>query len=114
MRPPRAYELPHSNHRLSRETMKSMGRKEAKRWFISGRVQGVGFRYFVQKRAAELGIQGWARNLADGRVEVYAVGTSNKLSDLAAALHAGPAFSDVRGVEEREEEVRQSSGFHVM
>lgn len=114
MRPPRSYELPHSNHRLSRETMKSMGRKEAKRWFISGRVQGVGFRYFVQKRAAELGIQGWARNLVDGRVEVYAVGTSKKLSDLAAALHAGPAFSDVRGVEEREEEVRQSSGFHVM
>jgi acylphosphatase len=94
--------------------MKSMGRKEAKRWFVSGRVQGVGFRYFVQKRAAELSLKGWARNLADGRVEVYAVGPLKKLSDLAAALHAGPAFSDVRGVEEREEEVQEYSGFRVM
>ncbi len=112
--PPQAEGRSHSNHRLSRETMKSMGRKEARRWFVSGRVQRVGFRYFVQRRAAELGLQGWTRNLADGRVEVYAVGAPKKLSDLAAALHAGPTFSDVRGVEEREEEVRQSSGFHVM
>ena len=79
-----------------------MAAKQAKRWFISGRVQGVGFRYFVQKRAAELGVAGWARNLDDGRVEVYAVGAPKKLSDLAAALHAGPAMSDVRTVEERD------------
>lgn len=63
--PPQAEGRSHSNHRLSRETMKSMGRKEARRWFVSGRVQGVGFRYFVQSAppswACRLGPQsgGW-------------------------------------------------------
>jgi len=91
-----------------------MAAKQAKRWFISGRVQGVGFRYFVQKRAAELGVAGWARNLDDGRVEVYAVGPPKKLSDLAAALHAGPAMSDVRMVEERDDSVQRLDGFRAI
>jgi len=91
-----------------------MAAKQAKRWFISGRVQGVGFRYFVQKRAAELGVAGWARNLDDGRVEVYAVGPPKKLSDLAAALHAGPAMSDVRTVEERDDSVQRLDGFRAI
>ena len=42
----------------------------ARRWYVTGRVQGVGFRYFAQRRALEIGLQGWARNLDDGRVEV--------------------------------------------
>ncbi|HXE12037.1 MAG TPA: acylphosphatase, partial [Bryobacteraceae bacterium] len=58
-----------------RGRIEKVAAKEARRWLISGRVQGVGFRYFVQKHAAELGLEGWARNLADGRVEVYAVGS---------------------------------------
>jgi acylphosphatase len=91
-----------------------MAAKQAKRWFISGRVQGVGFRYFVQKRGAELGVAGWARNLDDGRVEVYAVGPPKKLSDLAAALHAGPAMSDVRTVEERDDSVQRLDGFRAI
>lgn len=91
-----------------------MAAKQAKRWFISGRVQGVGFRYFVQKRAAELGVAGWARNLDDGRVEVYAVGAPKKLSDLAAALHAGPAMSDVRTVEERDDSMQGIDGFRAI
>ena len=53
----------------------------ARRWFVSGRVQGVGFRYFVQDRAEELGVKGWARNLDDGRVEVYGVGDHTALDD---------------------------------
>jgi acylphosphatase len=91
-----------------------MAAKQAKRWLISGRVQGVGFRYFVQKRAAELGVAGWARNLDDGRVEVYAVGPPKKLSDLAAALHAGPVMSDVRTVEERDDSVQRLDGFRAI
>jgi acylphosphatase len=93
---------------------KLMAAKQAKRWLVSGRVQGVGFRNFVQKRAAELALAGWARNLSDGRVEVYAVGAQKKLSELAAALHAGPPLSDVRTVEERDEAVQRLEGFRAI
>lgn len=85
----------------------------AKRWFVGGRVQGVGFRYFVQERAAALGLKGYARNLGDGRVEVYAIGPANRLSDLAAALHAGPRMADVRSVEEKEDSVEKVSSFAI-
>jgi acylphosphatase len=94
-----------------------MGRQtddaSARRWFISGRVQGVGFRYFVQDKAVELGLRGFARNLEDGRVEVYATGPREKLNELAAALHMGPRMADVRGVNEREETVKGFSSFAV-
>lgn len=88
-----------------------MDRKAAKRWFVTGRVQGVGFRFFVQHKATALGLAGWVRNLDDGRVEVYAAGPAAKLSDLASALHVGPRAADVRSVEEREEAVENMSGF---
>jgi acylphosphatase len=90
-----------------------MKRSEAKRWLVSGRVQGVGFRYFVQTKATELELEGWARNLDDGRVEVYAVGPPERLSDLAAALHIGPRVADVRSVEELEDAVQELFGFFV-
>ena len=90
-----------------------MAAKQAKRWLISGRVQGVGFRYFAQKRAMELGLEGWARNLPDGRVEVYAIGSPEKLSELAGALHAGPMSSDVRAVEQRDDHIEKLTGFHI-
>ncbi|HEY7304519.1 MAG TPA: acylphosphatase [Bryobacteraceae bacterium] len=93
-----------------------MGRDDrlsARRWLVSGRVQGVGFRYFVQDRALELGLRGFARNLADGRVEVYATGSEEKLSDLAAALHTGPRMADVRTVDERAEAVKDFPGFNI-
>jgi len=96
-----------------REKIELMAEKLARRWFVSGRVQGVGFRFFVQRRAQELGLAGWARNLEDGRVEVYAMGPEKRLSELAAALHAGPPMSDVRTVEEREEGVENLSGFRI-
>jgi acylphosphatase len=86
----------------------------ARRWFISGMVQGVGFRFFVQHKAASLGLTGWARNRDDGSVEVYAVGEPDRLDDLAAALHVGPRMAEVRGVEERDHEpVEHLSGFSI-
>jgi acylphosphatase len=85
----------------------------AKRWHIEGRVQGVGFRYFVQTQARALSLTGYAKNLADGRVEVLAIGTAERLSDLASALYKGPLLSDVRSVEEREAALEDWSGFHV-
>jgi len=85
----------------------------AKRYFVRGRVQGVGFRYFAQREAMELGVTGYTRNLDDGRVEVYAVGTPDQLADLAGRLWTGPRFSDVRGVEEQEAAVQQYGTFHI-
>jgi acylphosphatase len=85
----------------------------AKRYFIRGRVQGVGFRYFAQREAEQLGVRGYTRNLDDGRVEVYAVGTAEQLADFAGRLWIGPHFSDVRGVEEQEAAVQQYDTFHI-
>ena len=89
-----------------------MKAKAAKRWFITGTVQGVGFRYFAQHKATSLGLSGWARNLPDG-VEVYAAGTPELLDDLAGALHSGPRFAEVRGVEEREEQPENLPSFSI-
>ena len=90
-----------------------MQRKSAKRWLISGDVQGVGFRYFAQRKAAALGLAGWARNLSDGRVEVYAAGAADALNELAAALHTGPPMAHVRKVEEREDSLEDVTSFVI-
>lgn len=90
-----------------------MDRKAAKRWLIRGMVQGVGFRYFVQHKAAALGLSGWVRNVDDGAVEVYASGSRERLSDLAGALRLGPPMAQVRSVEESDEPVENVSGFRV-
>ncbi|HLK49445.1 MAG TPA: acylphosphatase [Bryobacteraceae bacterium] len=87
--------------------------QSARRWFIRGRVQGVGFRYFAQRAAEELGITGYARNLDDGRVEVYAVGTEAKLSEFAGRLRQGPRWAEVRGVEEQAAEPREYGTFQI-
>jgi len=86
---------------------------QAHRYFVRGRVQGVGFRYFVQKHAAELGLRGYARNLDDGRVEVYAIGPPDKLSELEGYLHTGPRWSDVRGVDKMEAAIEQYRSFQI-
>ena len=83
----------------------------ARRWLVSGHVQGVGFRWFVEKHANSLGLAGWARNLDDGRVEVYAIGTPEQLDRLTARLHQGPPLSVVRGLEQLEAEMQQLSSF---
>jgi acylphosphatase len=85
----------------------------ARRWFVRGRVQGVGYRWFAQNAAASLGLSGYARNLDDGRVEVYAVGPTAKLEGLAAMLYKGPRWADVRGVEEQEASVQQYGSFLI-
>jgi acylphosphatase len=67
--------------------------------YISGRVQGVGFRFFVNYVADELGLTGWVRNRFDGRVEVVAEGELNQLSELLAQLRQGPGHANVRKVD---------------
>lgn len=66
---------------------------------IEGRVQGVGFRYFVQETAANLGLTGWVRNRWDGSVEVTAEGQRQDLNKLLSALYRGPRASYVTGVD---------------
>ena len=65
---------------------------------VYGRVQGVGFRFFVLQRAADLGLQGWVRNLAGEKVEVAAEGDADSLQALLAALRQGPNAAYVREV----------------
>ena len=86
---------------------------EARRWLVRGRVQGVGYRYFAQRAAADLGLTGYARNLDDGRVEVYAVGSEKKLSQFAGILHRGPRWAEVRGVEEQADAVKDYGSFRI-
>ena len=78
---------------------------------MTGRVQGVGFRAFVECAARDIGVTGWVRNLDDGRVEAYAVGAPEQLDELAAHLHQGPRLSEVRGLEQIEAEMQQLSSF---
>jgi acylphosphatase len=85
----------------------------ASRFLIRGRVQGVGYRYFARQAAAELNVSGYARNLEDGSVEVYAVGTGAQLSELAGRLRKGPQFSDVRSVDRSEAAVEHHSAFLI-
>jgi acylphosphatase len=87
--------------------------REARQYFIQGRVQGVGYRYWAQLHARRLGIRGFARNLDDGRVEIYAVGTAEQLSEYAGHLWQGPPFSDVRAVEAREAAMVKYEGFQI-
>jgi acylphosphatase len=71
----------------------------ARKFWISGQVQGVGYRYFALRVARELGLKGWVRNLSDGRVEAYAAGSATLLEDFEARLRQGPPAGDVRHVE---------------
>ncbi|MFN4244944.1 MAG: acylphosphatase [Brevinematia bacterium] len=65
---------------------------------VYGRVQGVGFRYFVQRNAEKLGIKGWVRNKSDGSVEILAYGEEEKISKLLSLINQGPSLSYVTDV----------------
>jgi len=74
----------------------------SRRYYVSGMVQGVGFRYFVHRAARELNINGYVRNLRDGRVEVYAIASEASLATLRHHLDRGPNGAYVAGVSEQE------------
>jgi acylphosphatase len=75
---------------------------EARRYVLRGRVQGVGFRWFVEREAHILGIAGWVRNKSDGSVEVLAMGSPEQLAGLRSRLREGPRAARVDDVEEFE------------
>jgi acylphosphatase len=66
---------------------------------VSGEVQGVGFRWAVQRQAGQLGLTGYAENLPDGSVRVEAEGDPERLDKLEAFLRAGPRWAEVRSVD---------------
>jgi acylphosphatase len=76
-------------------------------FLIQGRVQGVGFRWFVHREARELELRGWVRNTEDGHVEVVASGAVRDLAELRASLHKGPRGSRVDRVIEHTLEDRE-------
>ena len=74
------------------------------RFLVSGMVQGVGFRWFVARHARALGLGGYARNLADGRVEVVASGSGpEELARLEQLLREGPAHARVERLERQDD-----------
>ncbi len=81
----------------------------ARIFLVSGRVQGVGFRWFVQRAADLLGLSGYVRNMRDGRVEVLAEGPAERVEALREELVRGPSWALVANVEER---VVEPSGDH--
>jgi acylphosphatase len=86
----------------------------AYRYLIQGRVQGVGYRYFVSREAESLGIAGFARNLPDGGVEVVAEAAEEALSAFEARLREGPAFASVASVDRSAIPPRGAEmGFHI-
>jgi acylphosphatase len=72
----------------------------ARRYIVRGRVQGVGFRWFVDHEARQLGVAGWVRNNYDGSVEALAMGSEEQLAALSRKLHQGPRASRVDDVQE--------------
>ncbi|MCS7182863.1 MAG: acylphosphatase [Thermoanaerobaculum sp.] len=85
-----------------------------RRFLVSGRVQGVGFRYFVFREAQRLGLSGFVRNLGDGRVEVVATGEEADLNRLEALLWRGPVMAHVTMVEVEEAEPANFNGFSIV
>ena len=79
--------------------------KQSKLFYVSGRVQGVGFRFFAERTAVALGVSGYVRNLSDGRVEVYAIGSSEQMESLRIALHRGPLLAAVHRVDEHDADI---------
>ena len=79
-------------------------------YVVRGRVQGVGFRWFVHREAAALGLKGWVRNTEDGRVELVAAGEPEKLAALREALRRGSRGSRVDAVDEVEVEEKTADG----
>jgi len=76
--------------------------KVAKKYIISGRVQAVGYRFFAERVANQLGIQGYVKNLWDDNVEVYAIGDEASLEEFKRQLARGPRSARVTGIEESE------------
>jgi len=88
--------------------------KVARRFVISGRVQGVGFRWFVHDTATREGVAGWVTNLLDGRVEAFVEGEHDAVGRVESALHVGPRSAHVERVMAIDEDITGNlKGFQI-
>jgi len=86
----------------------------ARRFLISGRVQGVGFRWFTHDAAVRAGVTGWVRNLPDGRVEAWVEGDADAVTRVEAALRSGPRGARIETVNvELEPPTGRYAGFSI-
>lgn len=85
----------------------------ARRVFVSGTVQGVGFRHYTKLRARELGLVGWVQNLPDGRVEAWVEGAETVVEEMVDWLRIGPAGARVTDFETREVQPARLERFEV-
>jgi acylphosphatase len=83
------------------------------RYVVRGRVQGVGYRYFVMREASALGVTGFARNLPDGTVEVVAEAADDVLDLFEDRLRQGPSFASVSALDRAAIAARGDQGFHI-
>jgi acylphosphatase len=86
---------------------------QTRRYLISGRVQGVGFRWFVEREAAQIGVTGWVRNCESGDVEVMATGTREQHSSLRRKLREGPRAARVDHINESAVPLLESPSFRI-
>jgi acylphosphatase len=77
---------------------------------VSGKVQGVGYRYFSQMKAVQYGVTGWAKSLSDGSVEIVAIGTTDQLEPFIEDLRVGNPFSTIDDIKITESE--KTEDFH--
>ena len=85
---------------------------QAARFWVSGRVQGVGFRFAARRRAQELGLSGYARNHTDGRVELLAQGEGASIDAFAEWLQRGPPLAQVERMQREPADLAQLTGFN--
>ena len=85
------------------------------RGYVSGRVQGVGFRYFIKQNADTLAVNGYAKNLPDGRVEFLLQGEKLSVLSLLEKINSGPAYSQVTEVSAEEvDSDKIGNGFYTL
>ena len=91
-----------------------MGRERTVRLRIAGAVQGVGYRYWTERTAHELGLSGWVRNRRDGTVEAVISGSAEMVDRMIERCRKGPRAARVTSIDVEEEPATPSSGFEVL
>jgi len=94
--------------------MRDRSQVVARSYLISGRVQGVGFRYFAERTARTIGVSGFVKNLSDGRVEAHAEGSLEQLSEFESRLREGPRWAQVQHVEAHEAAMLKLGSFKIL
>ena len=84
-----------------------------KRVFLSGKVQGVSFRFYAHEKATLLKLHGWIRKLDDGRVEILAAGPEDAVEQMISWAHKGPSTAEVEAIEISESKEIPKELFHI-